>query len=321
MLDRLYTHLARARRRYYQRRPDRRRRLARPVVSVGNLTVGGSGKTPAVAEIARLLLHAGERPSILSRGYRRLKPSDGVVVVSDGQTVRAGVEESGDEPLMLARAVDGAVVLVGSSRYVAGRLAESRFGCTVHLLDDGFQHLALMRDVDLLVTPPEDFGDVATLPFGRFREPLDAAASADALLVPDADEAAALAVSTRLHVTPAFTFQRSIGGPGGTDPVFAFAGIAKPAAFFDALHRAGWQVAGQRAFADHHHYRAVELDELRRSASQAGARLLVTTEKDYVRLEPLQAPPGALIAVPLRTSIEPAFGEWLLARLRAVRRP
>src|SRR6185369_10264773 len=123
----------------------------------------------------------GERPSILSRGYGRAKPADGVVVVSDGSHLLTDVAHAGDEPYMLARAVPGAVVVVNPSRYLAGRVAEARFGCTVHLLDDGFQHLALMREVDLLVAPPADFLHTRPLPFGRFREPLDADAAADAL--------------------------------------------------------------------------------------------------------------------------------------------
>ena len=126
----------------------------------------------------------GERPSILSRGYGRMIPTDGVVVVSDGRDIKTDVAHAGDEPYMLARAVPGAVVVVNASRYLAGRVAESQLGCTVHLLDDGFQHLQLMRDIDLLVAPPADFVSTATLPFGRFREPLDSAGAADALLVP-----------------------------------------------------------------------------------------------------------------------------------------
>ena len=132
-----------------------------------------------------LLLEMGERPSILSRGYARKIRDEGVVIVSDGRSVLAGVERSGDEPQMLARGVPGAAVLVSASRYVAGRIAESRLGCTVHVLDDGFQHFDLARDIDLLVLPDAAEG-TRTLPFGRFREPLDAASAADALFVEDA---------------------------------------------------------------------------------------------------------------------------------------
>ena len=153
MLDLLYSKLARARRRYYERRTHLRRRLTSPVISIGNLTVGGSGKTPLAAEIARMLLEMGERPAILSRGYARRTPAEGVIVVSDGKRIQSDVDHSGDEPFMLAQMVPNAAVLVSPSRYVAGRIAESRLGCTVHILDDGFQHFDLMRDIDLLVAP------------------------------------------------------------------------------------------------------------------------------------------------------------------------
>ena len=129
-----------------------------------------------------MLIDMGERPSILSRGYGRRIVDAGVVIVSDGTRVLTSVERSGDEPQMLASAVPRAAVLVSSSRYAAGRIAESRLGCTVHLLDDGFQHFDLLRDIDLLVSPDAS-EDTRTLPFGRLREPLDAALMADALLV------------------------------------------------------------------------------------------------------------------------------------------
>ena len=229
----LYSRIARARRRYYQRRPYLRRRLAAPVISIGNLTVGGSGKTPLAAEIARMLIEMGERPSILSRGYARKIFDEGVVIVSDGSRVLAGVERSGDEPQMLARAVPRAAVLVSSSRYAAGRIAESRLGCTVHVLDDGFQHFDLMRDIDLLVAPDVSEG-TRTLPFGRLREPLDAASAADALLV-DASVRCA-----ELKARPTFAFSRSLAGPVSDRPAFAFAGIAMPQRFFGDLEKAGW---------------------------------------------------------------------------------
>ena len=127
------------RRRWYAREPARVRRLARPVVSVGNLSVGGSGKTPVVAHLARVLQQAGERPAILTRGYGRRRPSEGVTIVSDGTRVRAGLDVSGDEPLMLAEMLTDVPVLVGADRFLSGQLAEQELGATVHLLDDGFQ--------------------------------------------------------------------------------------------------------------------------------------------------------------------------------------
>jgi len=325
LLQGIYSQFVRARRRYFQRRPDLRRRLTAPVISIGNLTVGGSGKTPLVGEIARLLLAMGERPSILSRGYGRLSPTDGVVVVSDGREIRTDVAHAGDEPYMLARAVPGAVVAVNASRYLAGRVAETQLGCTVHLLDDGFQHLQLMRDIDLLVAPPGDFVNTGTLPFGRFREPLDAATAADALLVPCddlADAGSRQEMARRLRVKTAFGFTRTVDGPSpraseanrGT-PVFAFAGIAKPQDFFAELERAGWQLAGRRAFPDHHRYSREDLNALQRQADECGAASLVTTSKDAVKLQ--NAIP--IVEIPLHISLEPAFAGWLQERLANAR--
>src|SRR5205085_10887183 len=144
------------RRAWYTAEPRRRRRLDRPVISVGNLRVGGSGKTPIVAYIARLLSAAGERPAILTRGYARRVARDGVTIVSDGTRVVADLDSAGDEPLMLAQGLPAVPVLVGADRYLSGRLAERRLGATVHLLDDGFQHLELAREVDLLLVSEDD---------------------------------------------------------------------------------------------------------------------------------------------------------------------
>jgi tetraacyldisaccharide 4'-kinase len=316
LLHLLYSRFVRARRRYYERRPDIRRRLASPVISVGNLTVGGSGKTPIAAELARLLIQIGERPSILSRGYARQIPSDGVVVVSDGKALRADVAHAGDEPSVLARSVPGAAVVVCPSRYLAGRLAESELGCTVHVLDDGFQHLDLMRNIDLLVAVPDDFADVRTLPSGRFREPLDAAISADGLLVPNGASATPAEMAERLKVKRAFGFDRRIRTPAADRPAFAFAGIAKPERFFADLEMAGWRLTGRRSFADHHPYSSRDLDEIDRAARESGAATVLTTSKDAVRI-----PRHSLrvVEIPLEICIEPAFGTWLEQRLNEAR--
>ena len=260
-----------------------------------------------------MLLEMGERPSILSRGYARKIFSEGVVIVSDGSRVLANVELSGDEPQMLAHAVPGAAVLVSPSRYVAGRIAESRLGCTVHVLDDGFQHFDLMRDIDLLV-PPDAVEDARTLPFGRLREPLDAAAAADALLV-DADIRADVRSDT-----PTFTFSRRLGGPAPDRPAFAFAGIARPERFFTDLEKAGWTLAGSRAFGDHHHYSVREIDDIVQAAKSSGAAVILTTDKDFVRLEDaFSAGTPQIVAIPLEVTLDAAFRPWLGERLRDVR--
>ena len=296
-------------------------------MSVGNLSVGGSGKTPIVAHLARLLLEHGERPSILSRGYGRHRPEDGVTVVSDGAAVLAGIGSAGDEPLMLARGLPGVPVLVGASRYLSGRLAEERLGASVHLLDDGFQHLELRRDVDLLVIDERDLDD-QLMPVGRLREPLTAAAKADAVLVNSVDDSAAERIGRTLGLSTCFRVERRLGLPhrldgasvATTDRVLAAAGIARPERFFADLAAAGWNVVGTVRFPDHHRFTSRDLKQLTAAARAADA-IVMTTEKDAVRLSAEDLGTLAVAAVPLTAGVEPApvFAAWLLGRLQAAR--
>lgn len=325
MLSALYAAIARRRRERYANRPDLRRRLRRPVVSVGNLAVGGRGKTPIVATIARELLGMGERPAILSRGYARTRPQDGVVVVRDPAGIRADLDRSGDEPLMLARQLDGVSVLVSADRYLAGCLAERHLGATVHVLDDGFQHLQLERDVDLLIVGRDDVAHPETLPGGRLREPLDTVIAADAILTADADvEIDPLGIDM-----PVFRLRRVLGaaaGPVGagaveTRPVFAVAGVASPDRFFEDLARAGYTLAATRAFRDHHPYSSRDVRQIVASARASGAGLVLTTEKDYVRLLKYRPFPMPVGWVPLTMEPDPLpdFRHWLAGAVGAAR--
>lgn len=326
-----YGAAALARRRWFDRHG--RRRLDRPVVSVGNLVVGGAGKTPVVAAVAELLRDAGERPSVLSRGYGRSRPEDGVVVVRDATHLRADLARAGDEPLMLARRLEGVAVVVGADRFLAGRLAERRLGCTVHVLDDGFQHHALARDVDLLVVSDGDLHGESVLPAGRLREPIEVAARADAWLVPDADRHAVAATARLLNVPHLFTLRREHGvprlvSPYGVPPrvartvaTVAVAGIARPARFFDELRTGGWNVAATLDFPDHCAFTASHVARVRDEVARTNAELVLTTEKDLVRWLPLRPLPFALAWVPLAATVEPvdAFAPWLLAALASCR--
>jgi tetraacyldisaccharide 4'-kinase len=329
-LEALYGRMARLRRAWYTNRPHRRRQLQRPVVSVGNLVVGGSGKTPVVAALARMLLDMGERPAVLSRGYGRRRSADGVVVVSDGSRVLEPVESSGDEPHMLARALRGVPVLVSPDRYLAGRLAEKHFGCTVLLLDDGYQHVQLDRDLDLLLVAPGDLAE-RVLPWGPLREPLDAAHGADALLVPASLEEAGR-VATALGVRRVFGVTIQYDPPRPLDPrgetpssiagrrLVAVAAIARPRRFFDAVRARGGDLVHELEFPDHHWFTAADVERASRVARDAHAEFIVTTEKDAVRLDGIGSD-VPWVALPMSVVIEPRalFEEWLRGRLTAAR--
>lgn len=316
----------RVRRRWAERHPDRRRHLAHPVVSVGNLSLGGTGKSPVVAAIANWLVAQGERPAILSRGYARADAADGVVVVSDGTQVLASIDRAGDEPLMLARQVPGAVVCVSPDRHLAGTLAERQFGCTVHVLDDGFQHIELARDLDILVTTVGEIPQGRVLPIGRLREPIDAASRAHVLVVSGATVGAAAAEAWALGISQSCGAHRSLGAPiaikrEGTDgtreaPLFgrdadglgrvlAIAGIAHPERFVDSLETAGFPVAGSIAFADHHRYTDRDVERIATQVRDCGAAAVFTTDKDAVRFEALGPLPFPLFRVPLLVEFDP----------------
>ena len=316
------------RRRWYARDAARRHRLMRPVVSVGNLRVGGSGKTPIVEYIARLLHAQGERPAILTRGYARRVPLDGVTVVSDGSAVRATLDSAGDEPLMLAHALPGVIVLVGSNRYLSGCLAERTLGATVHILDDGFQHVELERNADLLLVAEEDLTD-RPMPAGGLRERVSAAATADAALVTAGYDTAAERIGRMMAISTVFRVTRTIGAPHmitGTresvvvppqSRVFVVTGIARPDRFITDVVGAGWDVSGTMTFRDHHRFHASDVRRIGASARSAGSAIVLTTEKDAVRLAACELGDLPIASVPLIVGVEPAaaFSAWLRARL------
>ena len=318
-------------------------RLARPVISIGNISMGGRGKTPLTGLVARLLVEAGERPAILSRGYGRQIADAGVTVVSDGhpgvdgradEARLADLAHSGDEPLMLARAVPGAAVLVCEQRALAGTLAETALGCTVHILDDGFQHHHLRRDVDIVLVAPEDL-HAQVMPFGRLREPLDSLDDADLILVDSSSSGGMEEWGTAgMNRIPSFLHSpipplrravlvRRLASPSPylspSARVFAVAGIASPERFFDSLRSAGWTLAGTMGFKDHHRFTVADAKRIGDEASRAAAEAIVTTSKDMVKLASLGPWPVPLVEMPLEVSVEPAaeFREWLLASVRS----
>lgn len=330
-LSSVYGAVATWRRRWYGRHAERRRHLPKPVISIGNLCAGGSGKTPLVAYVAGWLTARGERPVILSRGYARRSADESITVVSDERQVLATLDRAGDEPLWLARELPGVPVVVGADRYRAGMAALEQFHPSVFVLDDGFQHLGLARDIDVLIVSDDDVRD-RPLPTGRLREPLSAAMAADVVVAGHGGESAASRISQALGVPVPFHVTRTIGdalrvpdgarlAPSPDARVVAVAGIARPSRFFDDLTAAGWPVVERMAFADHHPFDASDVARICRRATELQATLVLATEKDAVRLESHTFGALPFARVPLHVAIEPAveFDRWMDGRLRAVR--
>jgi tetraacyldisaccharide 4'-kinase len=314
----LFGAVAALRSRLYRLGLRRAVRLQGPVISVGNLSVGGSGKTPAVALVAELLRDAGLPVAILSRGYGGSFRGD-ALLVSDGTSVTADAAEAGDEPVMLARSLPGVVVAVGRRRDVVGRMVEARFGRRVHVLDDGFQHLRLARDLDVVCVDASDLRD-RPLPAGRLREWPAALRRADVVLtqgdvsLPAGATALALPVSRRVL---GFFDRGGRSVPAPQRP-FLFAAIARPERFDADVRRLVPAVMGSRFFRDHHSFDAAQIAVLVRQAREAGADALVTTEKDAVRLPalPESGPPLRVLRIAAAVEDEDRFCDRLLAAAR-----
>jgi tetraacyldisaccharide 4'-kinase len=287
------------------------RRLRRPVVSVGNLSAGGAGKTPLVIALAKALTARGVQVDVLSRGYGR-RSAVPLLVEMNGTA-----EEFGDEPLVIAG--DAQVpVFVAAERYEAGLLAERSAlpGFGLHLLDDGFQHRQLHRDVNILLLSSEDLGD-HLLPAGNLREALHAAARADVFAIPEDEPEVAEWVKSRGLKGTVWRLRRRMDVPRIEGPVVAFCGIARPEQFFQGLESAGMRLAARVAFPDHQHYTAGDLERVTIAAQKAGATALLTTEKDRARLGAMAAS-LPIQTVPLRIEIENerAAIDWLMRTTR-----
>lgn len=298
----LYELAVKARILAYQRGLLKTYHLRAPVISVGNLTVGGTGKTPCVAFIANYLRDAGHQVAILSRGYKRA--TQGRVEVSDGKEILCSARESGDEPFLLARSCPGVRVVVDQDRFAAGRWLEARARISVFILDDAFQHLRLARDLNLaLIDATEPLKQARMVPFGRLREPLSGLRRADAVIVTRSDylfDKPSLIETIEKQTqpnTPIFfayhemTRLRRLGSEESVSlaelaqqPVAAVSGIAKPERFNEDLRNAGLRIVVRRDFEDHHRYSAEEFAQIAREAQTALAQAIVVTEKDAANL-------------------------------------
>lgn len=292
----------------YQKGILRQHCLPVPVISVGNLVMGGTGKTPTVRHLVNLLLLRGYQPAIVSRGYRG-KAKQCVNVVSDGDTIFLSPELAGDEPYMLAESLPGVPVLTGTRRICPCKYAIENFRADVLILDDGFQHLAVKRDVDIVLFDGTSLaGNQRVFPGGALREPFSALGRCDAFLLTGISEQNqnsaklfAEFLNTEILARPTFfatTGDLSLQCPDEDNfsgiipegPFFGFCGIANPSRFQESLRNIGIRLNGFLALPDHVNYTQALMADICKKALASGAKQLITTQKDFVKLKTITSP-------------------------------
>lgn len=293
-LSNIYGAIVGARNQLYQRRFLPARRLEGPVVSIGNLSVGGSGKTPFVILLGELLKARGLSFDVLSRGYGR--KTRGVLLVDPG----GSSSDFGDEPLLIARRLEIPVVL-GEDRHQAGLLAEQKFGPRLHLLDDGFQHRALARDFDIVLVTADDSRD-RLLPAGRLREPLTALKRADAVVLTAGAPPEAFPLDGKL----VWRVRRGISLDNVPARPVAFCGIARPQNFMLQLRKAAIEPAAEAVYRDHHAYTENDIRELLDLKTKSEAGGFVTTEKDAINLGSFFSALQPISVVPVKMDLADA---------------
>jgi len=292
-------------------------RLPLPVISVGNITVGGTGKTPMVMAMAKGLMERGIPTAILSRGYRGKRGSG--PVVSDGEKLLLSIEESGDEPFFMAERLSGIPILIGKDRFKNGQIAIERFSIHGFLLDDGFQHLPLHRDLNIvLIDSHIGFGEGHLLPRGILREPLAHLRRADIFVLtkvedPEASQSLKSMLGKIHPFAPIFYSHYEPEGlirmDGKLEPlhlfkgkkVFALSGIGNPSYFHALLRKIGMEVVGEAVFPDHHRYTPHDLISVKEKVKEED--LMVTTEKDMVKLNWFSFDPVPLFALRIQMRI------------------
>lgn len=328
-LSLLYGAVTRTRLSLYRRGTFQTSKLDRPVISIGNITTGGTGKTPLVEYVARMIASHGKKVCILTRGYGRKDPHV-QVIVSDGYDVLASPSESGDEPYLLATKLAGqAAVISSADRIAAGQEAIKDFGTEVFVLDDGFQHLRLARDLNIAcIDATNPWGGGRLLPYGRLREAREGLRRADCVVLTRCDQVESVAglreeVSELIEGRAIFESRmrplRVVSLKNGPEVlavpgrVGAFCAVGNPESFFESLRGLGYDVGLERAFADHHVYSPSDVDALHQLAKKTGASALITTAKDAVKLKGMTfALPCYVLEIEININEADAFQKLIL---------
>ena len=324
----------------YRRHILHTRQVDAPVISVGNLTVGGTGKTPLVEWIANQLARNGLRVTVLTRGYGR--ESSGRVVVSDGNVIHTDVDKAGDEPFLLAQNLIGrAAVICDEDRFASAAWAIEHLESDLFVLDDAFQHQRIKRDLNILtIDANSPWGDGKLLPQGKLREPISELSRADCVVITRAVDSGRVdelrnEIESRCPGLPTFVSRTEFLGlrnlnrtnspsevnPIRLQPIAAFCGIGSPESFFSLLRGAGFQLRDTREFRDHYKYKQADIDRVVNHATQSGAEALLTTAKDAVKLKSLSfALPCYIVDIAIEIEDQEKFLECI-SRAVAVRGP
>jgi tetraacyldisaccharide 4'-kinase len=302
-LSLLYGAVTRTRLSLYRRGTFHTTKIERPVISVGNITTGGTGKTPLVEWVARTIAAGGKKVCILTRGYGRKDPHL-QVIVSDGYGVLAAPNEAGDEPYLLATKLVGVAAVISSAdRIAAGQEAIKDFVTDCFVLDDGFQHLRIARDLNIVTMDATNpWGGGKLLPYGRLRESPESLSRADCVVITRCDQVSDLddlrsdiqrltggrpIFQSRMRTARVSSLKNGADALPPPARVAGFCGVGNPHSFFEHVRRSGYELGLQQSFPDHHVYSQDQIDSLARAANTAGASALITTAKDAVKLRTL----------------------------------
>lgn len=334
----LYSTAMKLRSSLYKRGFFRRYKMEVPVISIGNLTMGGTGKTPIVSYLATFLQNQGYKPAIISRGYGGAAGNK-INVVSDGKELYLDAKEAGDEPRLMAETLPGIPVLTGIVRALPCQHAIHTLGCDILLLDDGFQHLAVERDINLVLFSADSLaGNSRVFPGGDLREPVSALQRADAFLLTGTNSANkeraerfATLLQNRFPHRPVF-FSGYTAGDARNEkdnttiplaslpaPLFAFCGIARPEAFRQTLAAQSLALSGFTALKDHQNYTPRILQQLQKEAGDTGAQGIITTAKDMVKLKNCNFP-LPFYSLQMQTHVDDGLRSFIMEKLELLPR-